>query len=894
MADIGISVGLDTSQLQQGARGAADSLGNIREEITKLNTSAEQRNAIYDYLAKAEESAQQYAGSLDKINELVKQIQQQNGTLPTPTVQQNNPQVAPIQNPQNMPAPNVNPQVAPIQNPDDLTRKLREANISHLKAEIEVCNKKLGEMYLDVAGMNSESKEFANTMQTISKLESQKSQLKRVLAEVEGENKGGGNVATDLLKRFFGGGQLGFLGKLGIGGAIAAGVVKAVDMGLKTYSGKTQTDIAAEGQYLNGDVINANITEKENSLWTKIPLIGGTIKSGIQVFDTNEQRRAVTELNGWIKEATPTMDSLSMYGSLNQGNAIENSRKIADSYARMADLVSRGGTGYSTNEGVEVKNQLAQYGYKSENAEIDANSILKWQRATGAGRSELIDFVGYASRYGGANGATNALGIAYGGLTASGMEKGQLSEFLRGMQSVMEEGISKGFVYGADEVARNMSFFSKLTGNNAMWSGENAARKISGINSSIENSTNLDSVAAVMNFQVAQSLIGKTKEGFDAYMKTFDIGKKDDGLSLYTGTPLDVFMAMEKGLSTKTVGVTMDALSKQFNIGYGKDGTLTGDVLSAATMLSQMWGLNNTGAVQMMKTWAVNGAITNGDIEKITSDPTMTTKETQAQKTIEDIKTDVQKIASTGITTAQSILDEIKAKNGTKIEKNDEKRNPNAMDFDAIMGDLYGEKSVWGSQDKRAYKTLKERFKNAKGNDADIAVKILDYASTLSAEDKNNLDTSGVANSFENMSFDEILQTIQKKEYGVGNAAILSPFSNLDDDFKYSLPGTQKKWYGLSVPYSFDDFLRNEAAPLVNGVATENGTTVDKVIAQIKRDQPYLASVYETQKSDGIINAGEMKTLLQLILSAIKQQTSNGQMLKDAMEAMSININVQQ
>lgn len=88
--------------------------------------------------------------------------------------------------------------------------------------------------------------------------------------------------------------------------------------------------------------------------------------------------------------------------------------------------------------------------------------------------------------------------------------------------------------------------------------------------------------------------------------------------------------------------------------------------------------------------------------------------------------------------------------------------------------------------------------------------------------------------------------------------------------------------------------MKNEAAPLVNGVATENGTTVDKVIAQIKRDQPYLASVYETQKSDGIINAGEMKTLLQLILSAIKQQTSNGQMLKDAMEAMSININVQQ
>ena len=877
MADIGISVGLDTSQLQQGARGAADSLGEMYDKMARLQTAGEKRNAIYEYLNNAK-------GSADELTQAFQGVANLFGVMQTQMQNNNRPSVEQIYNQEF------------YQRSESFVEKLRNANIARLKTEIGFCDEKLGEMHSNMLNMNSESKEFADNIKTISQLETNKQRLVKELKAAEAEKNGenNGNNAINLFKQFFGGGQLGFLGKLGIGGAIAAGVVKAVDMGLKTYSGKTQTDIAAEGQYLNGDVINANITEKENSWWTKIPLIGGTIKSGIQVFDTNEQRRAVTELNGWIKEATPTMDSLSMYGSLNQGNAIENSRKIADSYARMADLVSRGGTGYSTNEGVEVKNQLAQYGYKSENAEIDANSILKWQRATGAGRSELIDFVGYASRYGGANGATNALGFAYGGLTASGMEKGQLSEFLRGMQSVMEEGISKGFVYGADEVARNMSFFSKLTGNNAMWSGENAARKISGINSSIENSTNLDSVAAVMNFQVAQSLIGKTKEGFDAYMKTFDIGKKDDGLSLYTGTPLDVFMAMEKGLSTKTVEVTMDALSKQFNIGYGKDGTLTGDVMSAATMLSQMWGLNNTGAVQMMKTWAVNGVFTNDDIEKITSDPTMTTKETQAQKTIEDIKTDVQKIASTGITTAQSILDEIKAKNGTKIEKNDENRNPNAMDFDAIMGDLYGEKSVWGSQDKRAYKTLKERFKNAKGNDADIAVKILDYASTLSAEDKNNLDTSGVANSFENMSFDEILQTIQKKEYGVGNAAILSPFSNLDDDFKYSLPGTQKKWYGLSVPYSFDDFLRNEAAPLVNGVATENGTTVDKVIAQIKRDQPYLASVYETQKSDGIINAGEMKTLLQLILSAIKQQTSNGQMLKDAMEAMSININVQQ
>ena len=879
MADIGISVGLDTSQLQQGARGAADSLGEMYDKMAKLQTAGEKRNAIYEYMANANMQTRQVIESLSQVNQ----------------------QVAQIQNPQNMPAQNVNQQVAQIQNPDDLTRKLREANISRLKAEIEVCNEKLGEMYQNVAGMNSESQEFANTMQTISQLEFQKSQLKRDLAVSESENKGGGNVATDLLKRFFGGGQLGFLGKLGIGGAIAAGVVKAVDMGLKTYSGKTQTDIAAEGQYLNGDVINANITEKENSWWTKIPLIGGTIKSGIQVFDTNEQRRAVTELNGWIKEATPTIDSLGLYGALNQGNTIENSRKIRDDYSRMAKLVSEGNTGYSTNEAVELKNQLAQYGFKQGNAELDANSILKWQRATGAGRSELLDFVGYTARYGGSQSATNSLGVAYGGLAASGMEKGQLSEFLRGIQSAMEEGVSKGFSISAEEISRNMSFFSKLTGNNAMWSGENAAKKISGINASIENSTNLDSVAAVMNYQVASSLIGNTQKGFDDYVGTFDVGKNKKGLSLYTGTPLDVFMAMEKGMKPETAGATMSALQKQFGLTFGADGTIGGDVLSAATMLSQMWGLNNTGSVQMLKTWGLNSKITDSDIKSITSDPLNLTKETQAQKLIENIKTDVQTIASTGITTAENILKEIQAKNGKKVAENDKKRNPNEMDFDSIMDDLYSSRSNWGTTEGRAdsaaFKKLKNRFKTAEGSEADIAVKILDAVSVLSDEDKENLDTSGVANSFADKSMPEILEIIRKKEFGVGDKSIMRPFEGLPNTYNYSTPktsATRKNMLGWASPYSLDDFLENEASPLIEGVAKDKGTTADKVVQELKKSNPYLIQSFSRFNSDGSLNGLEITALLNSILASLKQQTTNSQMLKEAMENVSVNVNIQQ
>lgn len=890
MADIGISVGLDTSQLQQGAKGAADSIGEMYEQMAKLQTAGEKRNAIYEYMNNANQQTRQVIESLVQVTDSYRQV----NTIQEAT-QNPNPQVQQIQNQQPEAIQTANPQ---IQNQDELFKKLREANISRLKSEIEVCNEKLGEMYANVAGMNSESKEFADTMQNISQLEFQKQQLQKDLAVSERKNKPGGNIGTDLIKRFFGGGNVGFLGRLGIGGAIAAGIVKAVDMGLKTYSGKIQTDIAAEGQYLNGDVINANIAEKENSWWTHIPLVGGTIKSGIQVFDTNEKRKAVTELNGWIKESAPTVDSLSLYGDLNQGNAIENSRKIREDYSRMARLISEGNTGYSTNEGVEVKNQFARYGLTQENAELDANSILKWQRATGAGRNELLDFVGYSARYGNGQSATSELGFAYGGLAASGMEKGQLSEFLRGIQSAMEEGVSKGFSVSAEAISRNMSFLSKLSGNNAMWSGENAARKISGINSSIESSTNLDSVSAVMNYQVASSLIGNTKEGFDAYAGTFDVGRNKKGLSLYTGTPLDVFMAMEKGMKPKTVGATMTALQKQFGLTFGQDGSLGGDVLSAATMLSQMWGLNNTGSVQMLKSWALNGKITDDEIKKITANPEMLTKETQTQKLIESIKTDVAKIASTGMTTAENILKEIQAKNGKKLVENDKRRNLNEMDFDSVMDGLYSDRSNWstdeGRADSAAYRKLKNRFKKAEGTDADTAVKILDAVSVLSEEEKDSLDTSGAANDLADKSFDEILEIIRKKEFGIGNKAIMKPFDNPKADYKYSLPGTQKKRWGLSVPYTYDEFLRNEAAPLVEGAAADSGTTVDKVITQIKKASPYMEDVFNAQKSDGVLDSGEMKVLLSSILAAVKQQTANAQMLKEAMENVSVNVNIAQ
>ena len=640
MANIGMSISLDTSGLQQGAKAASDSLGEMYDKMAKLQTAGEKKNAIYDYMNNANAAIQQLVESINGMNNLQ-------------TVSNN--QTGGIENKNSRTAFEFTNQSSRA------TEILKNANIDRLKSQVEIVNEKLGEMYEKIKDIDAASNPqgFSSMADSIARLEDVKRGLNGDIAKLEnGNKKDSGNSVLGLAKQFMGGGPVGFLGKLGIAGAITAAIVKGVDWGFKTVSGKRQADIAAEGQYLNGDVIGASIAERENSWWTHIPLIGGIIKSGIQVFDTNKDRKTMTELNAWLKESAPSIDTLSLFGNLNQTDAAGNSRNLLENYSNAANLVSAGGTGYAVNDLIESENEYAKYGLSQKNAESNADSILKWQRATGAARNELIDFTGYTMRYGASGSATEALGVAYGGLQSSRMEKGQLSEFLRGMQSIMEEGISKGFVIGAEEVSRNMAFLSKLTGGNAMWSGENAASKISGINSSLEQSTSLDSVASVLNLQVAMRNIGSTQSEFDDYVGRFKAGNKD--ISLYTGTFLDPLMAMEKGLKPETVATSMEALQKMYNIGFGADGTLTGDVGSAATMLSQMWGLNNTGAVQVLKTWAINGQFTNDDIEKITSDPAMLTKETNVQKAIEDIRANVQKIAEKSLDKSEPLLEKLK------------------------------------------------------------------------------------------------------------------------------------------------------------------------------------------------------------------------------------------
>jgi len=127
----------------------------------------------------------------------------------------------------------------------------------------------------------------------------------------------------------------------------------------------------------------------------------------------------------------------------------------------------------------------------------------------------------------------NILQMGWAGLQASGMGKGQYNEYLRAMQRVMEDAISKGFIKSADEVAKSFTYLSQLTNNSPLWQGENGARRLMDMNAGLENATGLKSTSDIIAYRAARNLTGggsyinammKLEEGlspelFNEYMK---------------------------------------------------------------------------------------------------------------------------------------------------------------------------------------------------------------------------------------------------------------------------------------------------------------------------------------------------------------------------------------
>jgi hypothetical protein len=409
------------------------------------------------------------------------------------------------------------------------------------------------------------------------------------------------------------------------------------------------------------------------------------------------------------KDKLPIMESFYQRfgGNINAKTGEENSRAALDWYNRASDMSY--GTGKTADELMQAAQNRAAYGnFSGEESLAGARKDIMWERYTGASLSNIQRMSGLALRY---DGDTDAIQKAFAGLQVSGMGKGQFDEFLTSMQRIMEDGIEKGFVRGADEIAGNMAVLSKLSGEDPLWTGEQGANRLLRINESVSNATNLRMVEDVLSLSAVEGLLGKdrldtlenerelnfyrlnggtqsatlngdanfrssagsgdniigqirnkesvnilgmegdyarvNRDGKEGYIHKSMLDMR--GISVpYTGTYVDNMVLLERGLRPELLGAQMRAV---------QDAAGVGNTAGQIEHYRNMFGLNYTGAV---KIWEMSR---NEDFLK---DPEKYKEEIEEIRTNADYKSDSQKLTdaittltTTGVNIGKITLDNV-------------------------------------------------------------------------------------------------------------------------------------------------------------------------------------------------------------------------------------------
>lgn len=305
-------------------------------------------------------------------------------------------------------------------------------------------------------------------------------------------------------------------------------------------------------------------------------------------------------------------DALRTYHRLNNYN--QNTGLDIDTFQGIAQSLRKQGVA----NGLEGEAQLAQVGNI-------ARTTSRWAYATGGDASQFANLAGLMSRYGGSSDVEKDFNYIMSAGRASGLNDTQLPEFLSGIQKVMEDGISKGFSRSATDVANTMLMFSKMSGGNAFWQGEQGAKLLNQANNGLSSATGLSKTSDIIAYRaIARAYEGKQESA---------LGKD---LYLADGGYVNNMMLLEQGLNANNFGSIMSAIGETSPNTEGK-----------IERLRQMFGVNYTGASRLLKLYQDNGGkVSDTQIENITKAPEYQNKETQYQDAVNGIKDAVVRIGS--------------------------------------------------------------------------------------------------------------------------------------------------------------------------------------------------------------------------------------------------------
>jgi hypothetical protein len=300
--------------------------------------------------------------------------------------------------------------------------------------------------------------------------------------------------------------------------ALGAGqVLNAVSDGFSRWAASLDHS-GIVSKYGSGDIIGAKIDEKRRKadFWGGIAQGGLTI-AGAAAGTLLGNPIAGAAIGGFAGQSIhtaltigPNLDATKKaYADLWQSkikDAMElaalkgTPRDVRGSFTQAASAAAQ--YGYSAEEGMSTWKDVARQGVKGAAAGEMVKSIFQWERGTGADRGTLTQVAGMAERYG----AGDALRAGWHGLQASGMSTGQFSEYLRAMQRVMEDGISKGFIRSSEEVSQKLAWLAQMGG--AAWRGEVGAQKLTQMNSGLEQATGLRTTSDIVAYRAARNIAG--------------------------------------------------------------------------------------------------------------------------------------------------------------------------------------------------------------------------------------------------------------------------------------------------------------------------------------------------------------------------------------------------
>ena len=324
-----------------------------------------------------------------------------------------------------------------------------------------------------------------------------------------------------------------------------------------------------------------------------------------------------------IAEATAYENSLASLNAFNKRYNASGDYRYTDALRERATELAKG-TGLSTYDFLDTALQQTNFGISQEEALSRTKMATMWAQATGADLSTIQSVLGLSSRMGKET-DTSFLARAR---EAGGLNKAQTNEFLQGLQTVIEDGISKGYNKSTEDAAKNFAMFSGLSGGNPLWEGKYAAQKISTMSNTIAGATNLGDINQVLTIEAARKAAGGMDD--EKFSKLMGFGK--------TGTYLDAMLMAENGLTPemfKEIGKTINDL---------EGGNLTARV----ERWKSMSGLNYKGAIELDKMYRENPNMDDTAIQsKINSmkaDPNYQSEETRKMNYINSIDSNVQKI----------------------------------------------------------------------------------------------------------------------------------------------------------------------------------------------------------------------------------------------------------